>query len=109
VQLANSLLLTAMMAVLVWLCWRRSWSLTPDYKIFMDWRIEIYSDQVWGDYSAVTRGRADWQQVLDGYRVDRLLLDTAGGYHADLLPQVQRSPDWERAFESGRVVVFRRR
>ena len=57
----------------------------------------------------MTRGRADWQQVLDGYGVDCLLLDTAGGYHADLLPQVQRSPDWERAFESGRVVVFLRR
>ncbi len=85
------------------------WSLAPDYRVFMDGRIEIYSDRVWCDYSAVTRGRADWQQVLDGYGVDCLLLDTAGGYHADLLPQVERSPEWERAFESGRVVVFLRR
>jgi hypothetical protein len=85
------------------------WSLAPDYKVFMDGRIEIYSDRVWDEYSAVTRGRADWQQILDGYQVDCLLLDTAGGYHADLLPQVERSPGWERAFESGRAVVFLRR
>jgi hypothetical protein len=85
------------------------WSLAPDYKIFMDGRIEIYSDRVWGDYSAITRGRADWQQVLDGYGIDCLLLDTAGGYHGDLLPLVEHSPEWERAFESGRVVVFLRR
>jgi hypothetical protein len=85
------------------------WSLAPDYKVFMDGRIEIYSDRVWGDYSAITRGRADWQQVLDGYGVDCLLLDTAGGYHADLLPLVERSPEWERAFETDRVVVFLRR
>jgi hypothetical protein len=85
------------------------WSLAPDYKVFMDGRIEIYSDRVWGEYSAVTRGRADWQDILDGYGVDCLLLDTAGGYHAELLPQVERSPEWERAFESGRVVVFLRR
>lgn len=85
------------------------WSLAPDYKVFMDGRIEIYSDRVWDEYTAVTRGRADWQQILDGYQVDCLLLDTAGGYHADLLPLVERSPRWERAFASGRVVAFVRR
>src|SRR5262249_25640338 len=36
------------------------WSLAPQYKIFMDGRIEIYPDQVWQDFSAITRGRADW-------------------------------------------------
>jgi hypothetical protein len=85
------------------------WSLAPDYRIFIDGRIEIYSDRVWEQYSAITRGRGDWQQILDGYGVDCLLLDTAGGYHADLLPQVERSAEWERAFESGRMVVFLRR
>ncbi|HEX5271520.1 MAG TPA: hypothetical protein VFW33_13580 [Gemmataceae bacterium] len=85
------------------------WALAPDFKIFMDGRIEIYSDRVWNDYSAITRGRADWQEVLDGYAVDCLMLDRDGGYHADLLPLVERSPCWERAFESGPVVVFLRR
>jgi hypothetical protein len=37
------------------------------------------------------------------------VLDTAGGYHADLLPLVEHSPEWERAFETDRVVVFLRR
>jgi hypothetical protein len=85
------------------------WRLAPDYQIFMDGRIEIYPDRVWHEYNAVTRGRADWEQVLDGYGVDCLLLDTHGGYHADLLPLVEKSATWERAFASGRVVVFLRR
>jgi hypothetical protein len=85
------------------------WSLAPDYKIFMDGRIEIYSDRVWDQYTAITRGRGDWQQILDAYGVDCLLLDTAGGYHADLLPQVEQAPEWEQAFASGRMVVFLRR
>ena len=75
----------------------------------MDGRIEIYSDRVWDEYTALTRGRADWQDMLDNYGVDCLLLDTAGGYHADLLPLVERSPAWERAFNVDRVVVFLRR
>ncbi len=85
------------------------WALPPEHRIFMDGRIEIFPDRVWDEYTALTRGRADWQDILDGYRVDCLLLDTAGGYHADLLPQVERSPTWERAFTSGRVAVFLRR
>jgi hypothetical protein len=85
------------------------WSLAPDYKVFMDGRIEIFSDRVWEEYGAVTRARADWQRILDSYQVDCLLLDTRAGYHADLLPEVEGSPQWQRVFESGRVVVFLRR
>jgi hypothetical protein len=86
------------------------WSMSPDYRIFMDARIEIYPDRVWGEYSAITRGRADWQTLLDGYDVDCLLLDRGdGGYHAELLPQVEQSPNWEKSFERGRVVIFLRK
>jgi hypothetical protein len=85
------------------------WSLAPDYKVFMDGRIEIYSDRVWEEYSAITRGRADWQQILDDYGIDCLLLDTKGGYHADLLPEVERSPEWQRDYTSPRMMLFLRR
>jgi hypothetical protein len=84
------------------------WSLAPrGYTVFMDGRIEIFPDDVWAQYSAVTRGRADWEEILDRYQVDSLLLDSS--YHADLLPQVERSPDWERAGQSGKAVLFLRR
>jgi hypothetical protein len=85
-----------------------SWSLAPrGYTVFMDGRIEIFPDDVWTQYSAVTRGRADWEDILDGYRVDWLMLDR--NYHADLLPQVERSHVWERAGEAGKVILFVRR
>lgn len=83
--------------------------LAPSYTIFMDGRIEIYPDRVWDEYTAITRGRADWERVLDHYEVDCLLLDTQGGYHADLLPLVEASPSWLRAASSGRVTAFVRR
>jgi hypothetical protein len=85
-----------------------SWSLAPHgYTVFMDGRIEIFPDKVWADYSAVTRGRGDWEEILDTYHVDCLLLDKT--YHADLLPQVERSPAWKRVFSSGKAVLFLRR
>jgi hypothetical protein len=85
-----------------------SWSVAPrGYTIFMDGRIEIFPDEVWAHYSAITRGRADWADILDRYHVEYLLLDRT--YHADLMPQVERSRDWERSCESGKAVLFLRR
>jgi hypothetical protein len=84
------------------------WALAPRYKIFMDGRIEIFPDEIWREYSALTRGRADWQELLDHYGVEYLVLDTTG-YHAELLPQVERSPLWEPAYQAGDGVLFVRR
>jgi hypothetical protein len=85
-----------------------SWSLAPrGYTVFMDARIEIFPDDVWKQYAAVTQARADWEEILDGYQVDSLLLDRS--YHADLLRQVERSHAWEQVGESGKAVLFLRR
>jgi hypothetical protein len=84
------------------------WSLAPQYKIFMDGRIEIYPDQVWQDFSAITRGRADWEDILDRYKVDYLVLDSSG-FNTDLLPQVRESMTWVEEETSGSAVLFRRR
>jgi hypothetical protein len=81
------------------------WSLAPRYTVFMDGRIEIYPDEVWDQYAAVTRGRADWEEVLEGYGVDCLVLDEEG-YHQGLLPQVRRSPCWRQVFRQGNAVLF---
>ena len=46
--------------------------------------------------------------MLDRYQVSYLLLDTTG-YHAELLPQVERSPLWQPVCQSGDSVLFGRR
>jgi hypothetical protein len=84
------------------------WSLAPRHTIFMDGRIEIFPDEVWREYSALTRGRADWQELLDRYGVEYLVLDITG-YHAELLPQVERSALWEPVYQAGDGVLFVRR
>ncbi len=84
------------------------WSLAPQYKIFMDGRIEIYPDDVWQDFSAITRGRADWEKVLDRYGVDYLVLDSSG-FNADLILQVRESDLWEEMAASGNAILFRKR
>jgi hypothetical protein len=84
------------------------WALAPQrYTVFMDGRIEIFPDETWDEYSAVTQGRADWEEILDRHGVDCLLLDS--GYHAHgLLPLVEKSPHWQPAGKEGKAVLFLR-
>lgn len=86
-----------------------SWTCPPRHKIFMDGRIEIYPDSVWQEYEAVTRGWNNWQQILDRYHVNCLVLDRE--YHAKtgLYARVQQSTDWQPTFQSRDAVLFVRR
>jgi len=85
------------------------WSGAPHFKVFMDGRIEIYPDEVWERYAAVTRGLAGWDRILDDYRVDFLLLDST--YHArtGLLRQVEQSSVWREAFRVRDAILYVRR
>lgn len=86
-----------------YLCWA-----APGHKIFMDGRIEIYPDDVWEKYSTITFGRDCWQQILDDYRVDYLVLDA--DYHGPtgLLERVARSPHWQHVATSHSALLFKR-
>ncbi len=76
-------------------------------RAFMDGRIEIYPDDVWEQYQAVTGARADWQDILDAQRVNYLLLDAS--FHAELLPRVRASGKWEPVAQSGLAILYARR
>ena len=85
-----------------------TWSLGPRFPVFMDGRIEIFPDDVWAQYAAVTVGRAQWHDVLDRYKVDYLLLDRPYHGATGLLPQVEQSTDWQLIFQSGEAMLYAR-
>jgi hypothetical protein len=84
-----------------------TWALGPDFPVFMDGRIEIFPDEVWDKYSAITSGRADWQSILDKYDVPYLLID-ASAYHGRLRPLVEKSANWQRLKDAGPITLYRR-
>ena len=84
-----------------------TWSLDSRGKVFMDGRIEIIPDDVWTQYTEITRGRPEWEAILDRYDVDYLILDTTG-YHHDLLPLVEQSPKWHAIAAQGNAILFSR-
>jgi hypothetical protein len=86
-----------------------TWSFAPAYKVFMDGRIEIYPDNVWNQYAAVTQGFPDWEKILDNHRVDALLLDVDYHGRTGLLQRVEAAGAWERVFEAGPALLYLRR
>src|SRR5665213_1128311 len=82
------------------------WSLGPCHRVFMDGRIEAYSDGHWQEYCTVTSAATGWQDVLDRYQVNWLLLDST--YHHRLLRAVRYSARWKQAAASGPAILFAR-
>ena len=83
-----------------------TWSYSPNYKVFMDGRVEIYPNKVWEEYSTLTKGRAGWDKILDDYRVDFLVLDGTFHDQTGLLARVEESPRWQRLQQAGPALLY---
>lgn len=82
------------------------WELYPQYKLFIDGRFEARITDVWHDYLSISRARTDWQQTLDRYGVNTLVLNK--DWHADLVAAVEKSPSWHKAYEDKQGIIFTR-
>jgi hypothetical protein len=80
------------------------WELYPEYKMFIDGRFEARQVQVWKDYMAVSRARADWQETLRRYGVKTLILNKE--FHADLIRTVRDTEGWREVYEDKMGTVF---
>ncbi len=75
-------------------------------QMFIDGRFEARQVEVWNDYLSVSRGRADWQETLDKYGVKTLVLNKE--FQVALIPFVEVSKTWTRAYEDKNGLVFTR-
>jgi len=64
----------------------------------------VFPPQVWGDYEAVTQGRADWQDILAGWEVDLIVVAARDTDFRQRLLDV----GWEETFSDFDGSVLRR-
>jgi hypothetical protein len=83
------------------------WAGWPQYRVFVDPRIELYPARLWDTYYAVSRGDPGWQGHLDRFGVNTLMLSRQE--QAGLIVAVASSRDWRRVYEDRMTVVFVRR
>jgi hypothetical protein len=77
----------------------------PGVPVMVDTRIELFDEQVWGDYLHVQSGRADWAEILDRWEVS-LVAVVAG--NEQLRPFLDADPRWQLRFADEEGAVYRR-
>jgi hypothetical protein len=78
----------------------------PRDPVFVDPRLELYPTSIWRQYENVAEGRADWNSVLERWRVDVVVVDRRD--QRSLIPYIQRSADWRLGYTDRDGLVFLR-
>ena len=75
---------------------------SPRYRVMVDSRIELYGDRVWRDYDRATGAEEDWQEILDEYDVEGVVLPPDAVLKDDLIG----SEGWTVVFDGAAGSVF---
>lgn len=84
-----------------------AWDGPPGAKVFMTTHVHLAPQTVWKDYLRVARGLTGWQQTLDRYRVDTLIVDKT--LQPALVDGVRGSEAWQTVFENDEAMIVERR
>lgn len=77
------------------------WAL-PEYPVFVDGRTDLYNDELIDEWVLVMRAGDGWQDVLDQYGVNLILIEAG----STLDRVLEREQGWERVYQDDLSVVY---
>lgn len=80
------------------------WAAYPEYPVFVDGRIELFSEAIWQDYFAISAADEDWAGKLESYGVNTLMLSR--GEQPSLVNAVLGNKEWGLIFMDDAALVF---
>ena len=83
------------------------WAGPRDAQVFVTSQAHLVPRDVWRDYMAVSDVAPGWEEILDRYRVETLLLDKDG--RKGLISHLEAGARWEQTYEDEIAVIFARR
>jgi hypothetical protein len=83
------------------------WTAQPDYKVFVDPRIDLYPVETWQDYLTISNASSGWDKLLEQYQVSTLMLNPID--QAALVASIIQSTGWSRVYEDHQAVIFVRK
>ncbi|HKM86482.1 MAG TPA: hypothetical protein VJW96_09765 [Terriglobales bacterium] len=81
------------------------WKLYPAYRVFVDGRADLYGDDLLRQFQTVVQLRNGWRDVLDGWKVEAVLVPPSCAIAQALL----LDPEWHLAFSDSKAVVLLKR
>ncbi len=79
------------------------WRLYPTGRVFVDGRSDFYGDDFENKYIDVLNVKHDWEQILDGFGVNTILMPPG----APLAGVLKESTRWHSVYDDGVAVIFR--
>ncbi len=78
------------------------WRFYGERLVFMDGRADVYGEAIWRQYRKVTNSEAGWEEVLDRYDVQYVLMDSGWG----ICRLLDASPRFTRIYKDTRASVY---
>jgi hypothetical protein len=83
------------------------WAAYPHYQVFVDSRIELFSEKVWMDYLNISNANGGWESLLRDYGVNTLMLSPVE--QPALVRAAQESGKWNLIYKDNTVFLFERK
>jgi len=83
------------------------WAGPADLKVFVASHAHLVPEEVWQDYLHVIHLTAGWENVLDRYSVNTIVID----HHRreSLIERIRQSDDWQLNYDDATAAIFTRR
>ncbi len=78
------------------------WKLYPAYRVFVDGRADLYGDDLLHQFQEAAQLRAGWEQVLDRWGVQAVLVPPSGALAQGLLLDAR----WHAEYRDSQAVLF---
>jgi hypothetical protein len=83
------------------------WKLWPEYKVFADNRLHLVPEKIWKDYLDVHCGLADWEKILNKYKISFVVLSKEDNKRT--IEFIGDNPGWRKAYEDEVGTIFVRK
>lgn len=83
------------------------WAGPPDMKLFLNSHAHLVPEEIWVHYQAVLNVSSGWEETLDLYGVNTVVLDNTR--RRDLARVMKRDEDWKIGYEDRNSLVMLRR
>jgi hypothetical protein len=80
------------------------WAADQEYAVFVDPRIELYPPSVWQDYIQISAAQPGWEEKLEGYGVNTLMLSWQN--QAPLVSAALESTHWETVYQDKDAILL---